>query len=199
MCRLSSVPFLATNGCHSRRAVDGLNARAVAAGKQYFGSATDNGELSNAAYLSGLSNTADFGQITPGNSMKVGSTFTGPPRRRDQLIQNSGIPSSRPATASHTLVEIRFSNWPLRMVKSSDVTRWFGTASSQVGVRSWCLEKWTNVNEITVSNGGFDNATLISVMKNHITNEMTHYKGKCFHWDVVNEGKPNLAHNESLC
>jgi endo-1,4-beta-xylanase len=55
------------------RAADGLNTRAVAAGKQYFGSATDNGELSDSAYVAGLSNTADFGQITPGNSMKVRS------------------------------------------------------------------------------------------------------------------------------
>ena len=53
------------------RAADGLNTRAVAAGKLYFGSATDNGELSDSAYVAGLSNTADFGQITPGNSMKV--------------------------------------------------------------------------------------------------------------------------------
>lgn len=53
------------------RAADGLNTRAVAAGKLYFGSATDNGELSDAAYVAELSNTADFGQITPGNSMKV--------------------------------------------------------------------------------------------------------------------------------
>lgn len=39
----------------------------------YFGSATDNGELSDAAYVSQLSNTNDFGQTTPGNAMKVGS------------------------------------------------------------------------------------------------------------------------------
>lgn len=57
--------------CPRPRAADGLNTRAVAAGKQYFGSATDNGELSDSAYVAGLSNTADFGQITPGNAMKV--------------------------------------------------------------------------------------------------------------------------------
>lgn len=47
-----------------------LNDLAVAAGLLYFGSATDNGELSDAPYLEILSDTSEFGSITPGNSMK---------------------------------------------------------------------------------------------------------------------------------
>ncbi|KAL2145771.1 hypothetical protein VTI28DRAFT_6270 [Corynascus sepedonium] len=38
-----------------------------------------------------------------------------------------------------------------------------------------------------VSNSGFDNATLIDVMTNHINELMGRYKGVCTHWDVVNE------------
>lgn len=43
---------------------------AKASGKLYFGSATDNPELTDTAYVAILSNSSEFGQITPGNSMK---------------------------------------------------------------------------------------------------------------------------------
>ena len=48
-----------------------LNRLAKEAGKLYFGTATDNPELVNSTYLSILTDTEEFGQLTPGNGMKV--------------------------------------------------------------------------------------------------------------------------------
>ena len=47
-----------------------LNTFAKAKGLKYFGSATDNPELSDSAYVKILSDSSEFGQITPGNSQK---------------------------------------------------------------------------------------------------------------------------------
>lgn len=51
---LASLPF----------SVAQLNTLAQAAGKKYFGTATDNPELTNAAYVAQLGNTSDFHQLT---------------------------------------------------------------------------------------------------------------------------------------
>ena len=52
-----------------------LHEAARAAGKLYFGTATDNPELNDTAYVAKLDNNEMFGQITPANSMKwVSST-----------------------------------------------------------------------------------------------------------------------------
>lgn len=47
-----------------------LDTLAKAKGLKYFGSATDNPELTDTTYLSILSNSSQFGQITPGNAQK---------------------------------------------------------------------------------------------------------------------------------
>ena len=47
-----------------------LNKLAQARGLKYFGSATDNSELSDTQYVAILENTDNFGQITPGNTQK---------------------------------------------------------------------------------------------------------------------------------
>lgn len=40
---------------------------------------------------------------------------------------------------------------------------------------------------VTVSSTTWTNETLTKAMTTHITNEVTHYKGECYSWDVVNE------------
>ena len=47
-----------------------LNLLAKLEGKLYFGTATDNNELTDAAYTAILDDNTMFGQITPANSMK---------------------------------------------------------------------------------------------------------------------------------
>lgn len=47
-----------------------LNALAQSKGKLYFGTATDNPELTNTSYTAILNDNTMFGQITAANSMK---------------------------------------------------------------------------------------------------------------------------------
>lgn len=42
-----------------------LNTLAMAVGKKYFGTATDNPELTDVPYVAQLGNTSDFHQLTP--------------------------------------------------------------------------------------------------------------------------------------
>ena len=138
----------------------GLNTAAKAAGKLYFGSATDNSELSDTAYVAELSNTQDFGQITPANSMKW-----------DSIEPSQGKFSYTGGDAIASLAK-----------KNGQLLRCHNLV-------------WYNQLPSWVSSGSWTNATLIAALKNHITNEVTHYKGQCYAWDVVNEGMylPSLS------
>lgn len=66
----STTSTTTSSAAGSTSTAGGLNTVAKAAGKLYFGSATDNPELTDAPYVAILSNTSEFGQITPGNTMK---------------------------------------------------------------------------------------------------------------------------------
>ncbi|KAG8875539.1 hypothetical protein FRB98_007744 [Tulasnella sp. 332] len=46
---------------------------------------------------------------------------------------------------------------------------------------------WYNQIPSWVTSGAFANATLISILQNHIANEGGHYNGEVYAWDVVNE------------
>ncbi|KAJ5087278.1 hypothetical protein N7456_010894 [Penicillium angulare] len=154
MVCLSAKALLLAAGClpqlvHSA----GLDTSAVALGKLYFGTATDNPELTDTAYVTQLNNTDDFGQITPGNSQKWDAT---------EPSQNT----------------FTFTN--------GDVIADLAEANGQK-LRCHNLV-WYNQLPSWVSSGTWTNATLLAAMKNHITNVVTHYKGQCYAWDVVNEG-----------
>jgi GH35 family endo-1,4-beta-xylanase len=125
-----------------RQAQGGLNTAAKAYGKLYFGSATDNGELTDIEYTAILSDSNEFGQITPGNSMKW-----------DTIEPSRG----------------RFN------YENGDVIADLAEKNGQL-LRCHTLV-WYNQLPSWVKNGGFDNATLIEILENHITEEVTHYKG----------------------
>ncbi|KAL2070030.1 hypothetical protein VTL71DRAFT_14710 [Oculimacula yallundae] len=129
-----------------------LHTLAKAKGLKYFGSATDNPELSDAPYVAILSDNKEFGQITPGNAQKW--SYTEP----SQGVFDFG--------QADTVVALAKKNGQLlrchTLVWHSQLPDW-------------------------VSKGTWTNETLIAVMKNHIAKEMTHFKGQCYAWDVVNE------------
>ncbi|PSR82902.1 endo-1,4-beta-xylanase precursor [Coniella lustricola] len=129
-----------------------LNQLAQAAGKLYFGSATDNSELSDSAYVAILSNYEEFGQITPGNTQKWEYT--------------------EPTEGNFTYTE-------------GDVITDFAEANGQI-LRCHNLV-WYNQLPSWVTSDTWTNATLTAVMEAHIQSEVTHYKGQCYAWDVVNE------------
>ncbi|RAK74985.1 putative endo-1,4-beta-xylanase [Aspergillus fijiensis CBS 313.89] len=137
----------------------GLDQAAVAKGLQYFGTATDNPELTDIPYVTQLNNTADFGQITPGNSMKWDAT--------------------EPSQGTFTFTK-------------GDVIADLAEGNGQY-LRCHTLV-WYNQLPSWVTSGTWTNATLTAALKNHITNVVSHYKGKCLHWDVLFYNDYNLEY-----
>ncbi|KAB5576611.1 glycoside hydrolase family 10 protein [Coniochaeta sp. 2T2.1] len=144
--------LLACLAAASLVSADGLNARAQAAGKKYFGTEISTLVLNDASANAIAKNFQDFGQYTCENEMKFDATE---PSRGSFSYGNADKIVAQ-AQANGQVMRCHALVWHQQ-------------------VPSW------------VTNGGFNNATLISIMKNHIANVVGHYKGKCYAWDVVNE------------
>jgi endo-1,4-beta-xylanase len=117
---------------------------------RYFGSATDNPELTDSAYTKILG--SEFDMITPGNGMKWYATE---PRQGvfdwangDQIVNLAR--KNHQKVRAHTLV-------------------WHSQLPDWLTSRQWTASE------------------LRAVLKNHITTEVRHYRGKVYSWDVVNE------------
>ena len=143
------VASLATAGLV---AADGLNARAKAAGKKYFGTELSTYVMNDGSANNIAKNSQDFGQYTCENEMK----FDALEPARNSFNYGNADKIVAQAQANGQLMRCHNLVWHAQ-------------------VPSW------------VTNGRFDNATLIGIMKNHIANVVGHYKGKCYAWDVVNE------------
>ncbi|KAA1476235.1 endo-1,4-beta-xylanase C precursor [Dentipellis sp. KUC8613] len=129
-----------------------INTVAKAAGKTYFGSATDNPELTDTAYVAILSDNTQFGQITPGNSMKWDATE--PEQGVFTFTQGDAIAN---------------------LAKGND----------QLLRGHNCV--WYNQLPSWVSSGNFNSSELTSIIQNHCSTVVGHYKGQAYSWDVVNE------------
>ncbi|KAJ3557942.1 hypothetical protein NM688_g1203 [Phlebia brevispora] len=146
----TSVPPTTISTTSPSQPTGELNQLAKAKGKLYFGTATDNNELSDTAYTAILDDHNMFGQITPANSMKWDAT--------------------EPSRGTFT-----FAN--------GDVIANLAKSNGQLLRGHNCV--WYNQLPSWVSSGGFNSATLTSIIQTHCSTLVGHYKGQV--WDVVNE------------
>ncbi|GKT54250.1 glycosyl hydrolase family 10 [Colletotrichum tofieldiae] len=112
-----------------------LNELAVAAGKKYFGTATDNSELKDAAYVEILKDNKMFGQITPGNGQKW--QFTEP--SQGTFSYTSGDEITKFAKTNGQLVRCHTLVW------HSQLPNWVSSGT-------WTKEQLTAIIETHVSN-----------------------------------------------
>ncbi|KAK7179900.1 Endo-1,4-beta-xylanase F3 [Paraphaeosphaeria sporulosa] len=146
---LVSAAPVAEPALDERQAAQSIHEAMVAKGKKYFGTCADQGRLntgSNSAIIK-----ANFGQVTPENSMKWDATESSKGNfnfgQADQLVSF--------ATTNNKLIRGHTTVW------HSQLPGWVSSIR--------------------------DKATLTQVMQNHITTLLTHFKGKVYAWDVINE------------
>ncbi|KAK7458424.1 glycosyl hydrolase family 10 [Colletotrichum acutatum] len=182
MARLTSWLLLSAWGRAASVSGQGLHELAVKSGKLFFGTATDTNLFNDAAYMAVLNKTGEFGLVVPENSQKWDATektqnefqFTNPDSVRAVAQANKQMMRCHALTWHSQLPQ--FGAFRLIMALKDSKTR-------------------TNTDQRPVSTGTWTPETLTPVIQAHISNVVTHYKGACYSWDVVNEA---LADNGTL-
>ncbi|THV01563.1 endo-1,4-beta xylanase [Dendrothele bispora CBS 962.96] len=143
-----------------------LNDVAKSAGKLYFGTETDAGtpEMSDSQFVALASNSAMFGQITPGNSFKWDSTEP-----------SQGQFSFTLADELAAFAEKEWSNSSRyeRLLRHHFLHRIFNNVYI---LGHNCV--WYNQLPSWVSSGGFDSATLTQILQDHVTTVVSHFTGQ---------------------
>lgn len=149
-----------------------LNALAKKAGKVYFGTATDTSELTNSQYFSILTDTKEFGQLTPANGMKVRCLPPSP--LRDSSTNRLG-------------------QWQFVEPENGVFNFTEGEIVSNLAAKDKQLLRchnlvWHSQLAPWVTATTWDKANLTAMLREHVRREAGHWKGQCYAWDVVNEG-----------
>ncbi|KAK3936655.1 glycoside hydrolase superfamily [Diplogelasinospora grovesii] len=131
---------------------EGLHSLMVAAGKLFFGTATDTNLFNDTAYQSIATNANEFGLHVPENSQKWQPTE--PVEGQFDFVNPDTVASRARAQG--------------QMFRCHTLT-WHSQLPNFVQTTQWTRE------------------TLTLAIQTHITNTVTHFKGQCYSWDVVNE------------
>ncbi|KAF7797213.1 hypothetical protein EIP86_008405 [Pleurotus ostreatoroseus] len=137
-----------------------LHTLAKAAGKLYFGSATDNPELTDTAYTAILDDNTMFGQITPGNSMKWDATE----------------PEEGTFTFTQGDVIANLAKTNGQLLRGHNCV-WYNQLPSWVSSGTFTVDQLTSIVQTHCS-------TLVGHYKGQVFNTDFVYKDS---WDVINE------------
>ncbi|KAL0931421.1 glycosyl hydrolase family 10 [Colletotrichum truncatum] len=143
-----------------------LHELAVAAGKKYFGTATDNSELKDAAYVEILKDPKMFGQITPGNGQKWQFTE-----------KSQGVFSY---TSGDEIAEFAKTN---SMLLRCHTLVWHSQLPNWVSSGTWTKEQLTSIIETHISNvaGHYKGQCYAWDVVNEALNEDGTYRDSVFH------------------
>lgn len=165
----------------------GLNSLFQAAGKLFFGTATDTNNFNDTAYMNVFNNRNEFGIVVPENSLKWQPTeptednfvFTNPDQVRALAVRNGMMFRCHTLTWFQQLPQ--FSEFP------PSPSAFIPLCLERQKKRTPFAHTRTSFSSPTVTTTQWTRATLTAAIQTHIANVVGHYAGSCYSWDVVNE------------